>query len=287
MKEVKKEVLKNIFKERPKDSRKYDFGLLLVIGGSDFYSGSPALSALSAFRAGVDMVRVIAPKRAADIVASFTPDLASYPLPGSYLSQDDLPTLLSMTEAARVSSKGGEAVVIGGGMGRTETTQKVILDYLSRIEIPAVIDADGIHAVSLKPEIISGKPFLLTPHSHEFFVLTGKNIDKASLEEKITAVRDEAAKLKTVILLKGEVDIISDGKEVSLNRTGSPLMTKGGMGDTLAGISGAMLARGIGVYQSAEASAYINGIAGEIAIKKYGESVMTTDLINAISEALK
>lgn len=73
MQEVDKNILKNIYKARPRDTKKYDFGLLLVIGGSEFYSGSPALSALSAFKTGVDMVRVIAPKRAADIIASFPP----------------------------------------------------------------------------------------------------------------------------------------------------------------------------------------------------------------------
>ena len=77
--EVTKDILKKVYQPRPATMtvRKYDYGLLLVIGGSEFYSGSPALSSLAAFKAGVDMVRVIAPKRAADIVASFSPILAS------------------------------------------------------------------------------------------------------------------------------------------------------------------------------------------------------------------
>lgn len=287
MKEIKEDILKEIYKERPKDVKKYDYGLLLVIGGSQFYSGSPALSALSAFRAGVDMARIIAPKRAADIVASFMPDFAAYSLPGTHLTEEHLQTILSMTESARVVSKGGEAVIIGGGMGRTEATQKAIVEYLSQISIPVVIDADGIHAIASKSEIISGKPFLITPHGYEFFVLTGRDVNKMPLEEKVSAVKEEAERLKTTILLKGEIDIISNGTEVSINRTGSPLMTKGGMGDTLAGIAGAILARGNDIFKTAEAAAYINGTAGEIAINKYGESVMATDLINAIPEAIK
>ena len=90
--EVTKDILKNIYKERPRDSKKYDFGLLIVIGGSDFYSGSPALSALAAFKTGVDMVRIIAPKRAADIIASFSPNLAAYPLEGKWLERKHLAT---------------------------------------------------------------------------------------------------------------------------------------------------------------------------------------------------
>jgi NAD(P)H-hydrate epimerase len=284
---VTKEILKNIYKPRPEDSKKYDFGLLLVIGGGEFYSGSPALSALAAFRSGVDMVRIIAPKRAADIIASFSPNLAAYPLKGDWLTREHLATLLTMTESAKIVSYGKTAVVIGGGMGRSEETQEAILEYLSQVEVPVVIDADAIHAVGKKPAVISGKPFLLTPHTYEFFVLTGKEVQKLPLEEKIKIVQEEASRLQTTILLKGATDIISDGKEVVLNKTGSSLMTVGGMGDTLAGITGALIARGIDPFRAAQAAAFINGLAGEIAGKKLGESLTATDLIEAISEVIK
>ena len=161
--EVTKNILKDIYKPRPADSKKYDFGLLLVIGGSDFYSGSPALSAMAAFRSGVDMVRIIAPKRAADIIASFSPNLAAYPLEGKWLIKEHLATLISMTESAKVVSGGNTAVVIGGGMGRTEETQEAILEYLSQTQVPVVIDADAIHALGKKSEIILGNNFLITP----------------------------------------------------------------------------------------------------------------------------
>jgi len=286
MLEVTKNIVKNIYKERPKDSKKYDFGLLIVIGGSDFYSGSPALSALAAFKSGVDMVRMIAPKRAADIIASFSPNLAAYPLEGNWLERKHLATLISMTESAKAVSYGKTAVVIGGGMGRTEETQNAILEYLEEVSVPVVIDADAIHALGKKPGIISGKPFLVTPHTYEFFVLTGKEIYKLSDEEKIKAVQEEAARLQTTILLKGAIDIISDGKEVALNKTGTPLMIVGGTGDTLAGVAGALVARRIDPFTAAQAAAFINGLAGEFAGKKLGESMTATDLIEEIPNVL-
>jgi len=284
---INRNILKNIYKKRPPDVKKYDYGLLLVIGGSDFYSGSPALSALSAFKAGVDMVRIIAPKRAADIIAGFLPDLAAYPLEGKWLEKKHLSTLVSMTESAKAAAHGKTAVVIGGGLGRSEETQETILEYLSQVSVPAVIDADGIYALSKNPKIISGKPFLITPHLYEFFVLTGKNVSQFSLDEKIKTVQEEAKRLETTILLKGAVDIISDGKEVALNKTGSGFMTKGGMGDTLAGIAGAFLTRGVTPFETGQTAAYINGMAGELAAKKLGESVMASDLIEAIPEVIK
>jgi len=284
--EVTKDILKNVYKERPRDSKKYDFGLLLVIGGSDFYSGSPALSAMAAFKTGVDMVRIIAPKRAADIIASFSPNLAAYPLEGKWLERKHLATLIAMTESAKVVAHGKTAVVIGGGMGRSEETQKAILEYLAKVQVPVVIDADAIHALGEKPELISGRNFLITPHTYEFFVLTGKEVYKLPEEEKIKIVFQEAARLQTTILLKGAIDIISDGKEVALNRTGCPYLTVGGTGDTLSGIAGVLLARGINVFEASCAAAYINGLAGELASKKLGESLTATDLINEISNVL-
>jgi len=285
--EVTKTILKNIYKKRPSDVRKYDYGLLLVIGGSEFYSGSPALSALAAFKSGVDMVRIIAPKRAADIIASFTPDLAAYPLEGDWLKKDHLATLLTLTESAKAVSRGKAAVVIGGGMGRSEETQEAILEYLSQVSLPVVIDADAIHALGGNPEIIKGKPFLVTPHTYEFFVLTKKEIYQLPEEEKIKMVFQEAARLQTTILLKGPIDIISNGKEVALNKTGSPYLTAGGCGDTLAGICGALMARGVDPFTTGQAGAYINGLAGELAAKKLGEGMMAMDLIEAIPEVIK
>ena len=284
--EVSKDILKNFYKPRPADSRKYDFGLLVIIGGSDFYSGSPALEAMAAFRAGVDMIRVLAPKRAADIIASFSPNLAAYPLDGKWLDKSHLATLIAMTESAKIVARGNAAVVIGGGLGRTKETQEAICEYLSSVSLPVVIDADAIYAVAQRPDIFMGKNFLFTPHSYEFFALTGKEAVGKSDQERIKMTQEEVMRLKTTILLKGRIDVISDGKEVAVNKTGNPYMTKGGCGDTLAGICGALMARGISPFLAAQAGAYINGKAGELASEKKKEGLLATDLTEAIPEAI-
>ena len=286
--QVNKEILKDIYKERKKGDyhRKYDFGLLLVIGGSEFYSGSPALSAMAAFKSGVDMVNVIAPKRAADIIASFSPDIAAYPLDGKWLEKKHLATLIAMTESAKTVSRGNVAVVIGGGMGRTKETQDVILEYLERVSVPVVIDADAIHALGKNPEIAKGKTFLITPHAFEFFVLTKKEIYELPYEEKTEIVKKEAERLQTTILLKEKPDIISDGKEIALNKSGSPYMSVGGTGDMLAGICGALLARKIEPFIAAQAAAYISGKAGEVVAQRMKEGLLATEIIKAIPEVL-
>jgi len=287
MQKITKEILKKVYTPRKPGSRKYDHGLLLVVGGGEFYTGSPALSAMAAFRAGVDMAQVLAPERAADIIAGFSPNLAALPFKGKRFDAEDLPTLNKMTQAAKIVAKEKTAVVIGGGLGRSEDTKQTVLDYLRDLNIKSVIDADGIHAVASDTAVISDKPCILTPHAFEFYVLTQQRIDDLELEEKAGVVKTVAARLGCVIALKGQKDIISDGKDVAINETGSPSLTVGGTGDTLAGIAGALLAMGIEPFLAAQAATFINGKAGEIAARQFGVGLLATDLIKAIPQVIK
>lgn len=284
--EITAEILSDIYKERSPESRKYDFGLVIIIGGSDFYSGSPALSAMAAFRAGADMVRIIAPKRAADIVASFNPNMAAYPLEGKHLTKEHLPILLSMTEAAKVVARDNISVVLGGGIGRSEEAQKVVLEYLSKVSVPVVIDADAIASIRGNEDVLKGKECIITPHYNEFFRLTDRDVYDLSLDEKIKVVKEEAGRIGATILLKGRVDIISNGDDVAVNRVGSPYLTVGGCGDTLAGITGALVARRTPIIKAASAAAYINSKAGSLAADEMKDSLVATDLIEVISKVI-
>jgi len=278
MEEITKEILKEVYRPRDPDAQKYDFGHLLVIGGSKLYSGSPALNALAAYRAGVDLVTVVAPQRVADIVASFSPNLITYPLDGDYFEPKHLPEIRKLLENK-------SAVVIGGGMGREPKTFSTIVEILKLVGVPVVVDADAIHAVAKNKEILAGADFVLTPHLYEFYILTGVRLSK-NLDERIKAVQKAAAELKTTILLKGRVDVISDGERVALDRAGSPYLTVGGTGDTLAGILGSLLAQGNDVWASSCAAAYINSLAGQYAADEFGPAVLATDLIDYIPEVI-
>src|SRR2546429_3242441 len=76
--------LKDFYSSRSNDARKGDFGRVIVCGGSDRYAGCLALSSLAALRAGADLTIVVAPKRAADIVAGYSSDLITVPCDLSY-----------------------------------------------------------------------------------------------------------------------------------------------------------------------------------------------------------
>ena len=276
MVEVIKE-LKNIYK-RKKDVHKYDFGSLLIIGGSNIYSGSPAFNALAALRSGVDLVEICAPERSANIIASFSPDLITYPLKGNFLKRGHLKQIYKIL-------KNKTGFVIGGGLGREKETFKAVQKFLSETKLPGVIDADAIYAVAEKKDIIKRRKFVITPHSFEFYILSDEPVSE-DLEERKKQVKKVAKELKTIILLKGNIDIISDGEQVYLNKTGTPFMTKGGTGDILAGIAGSLLARKIEPFESACCAAYINGKSGEIAGIKFGEGLLASDLLEEIPKVI-
>ncbi len=266
---------RKIYTPRPPWSHKGDYGRLLVVGGSALYSGSPIFNALAAYRAGCDLVKIAAPEKAAAAIKSYMPDLIAYPLKGDSFSVKHVKAVLSM-------QKESDAMVIGCGLGRNRKTLAAIRSIIRKTKIPSVLDADALHAVDFK----LNKNFILTPHSHEFYVLSKKKVD-AGIKQRTAAVKNLAAKLDCIVLLKGHIDVISDGSRLALNNTGSAFMTKGGFGDTLAGICGALLARGVRPFEAACAAAWINGKAGDLAAKRLGESVMASDLIRKIPDAIR
>ncbi|MCX7778954.1 MAG: NAD(P)H-hydrate dehydratase [Patescibacteria group bacterium] len=273
-----KNLLKKIYLPRKPWTHKGEHGYVLIVAGSKRYSGSPVFNALSALRAGADLITIIGPKRAMDIAATFAPDLICYPLEGDFLELAHTPEIIKM-------SQNFNSLVIGGGLGRNKKTLKAIQEIITRTNLPMVIDADAIYAVAQEMVILKNKKAVITPHLREFKILTNEKV-LPNVDDRREKVERWAKKLGLTILLKGHVDIISDGRETVFNRTGSVFMTKGGFGDTLAGICGAILARGFSPFESACAAAYINGKAGELAAKKYGESVLASDIFEFIPKVI-
>ncbi|HBH46673.1 MAG: NAD(P)H-hydrate dehydratase [Candidatus Jacksonbacteria bacterium RIFOXYC2_FULL_44_29] len=286
-------LLHQIFTPRPAISRKYDYGHLLIIAGSKFYPGASGLASLAALRSGVDVVTLAAPKRAADIAAGFSPALITYSLAGDFLMERHFDEILTLL-------KGKNAIALGPGLGREEETLEIVRQIVKSTDLPTVIDADAIYAFGKKQDTRNKKQTIFTPHAREFKALTDIDVTALEINAKTEVVKKTAKKLGAVILLKGPTDIISDGTEVYLNKTGSPYMTSGGTGDVLCGMVGALAARlhaqaiynGQTVdlakisYTAACAGAYLSGKAGELAAKKYKDSLIATDVIEEIRRVI-
>ncbi len=261
------------FQKRPVLSHKGDAGRVLVIGGGA-YSGAPALAALGALRAGADIVTVAAPRNVAGIIASFSPNLIVRPLSSDRLVGDDIPTISELI-------KKHDVVVMGMGLGSAEETLSAVKKIIPLCR-KAVIDADA-----LSPQIlpISNKNVIITPHTGEMKRVSGVDVP-GDEKEKIDFIRNFAESNEITVLLKGAVDIISDGAEVRANRTGNAGMTVGGTGDVLAGLTGALFAKHE-AFEAACAGAFINGAAGDMAFAEFGYGLLATDVIDYIPKVMK
>jgi hydroxyethylthiazole kinase-like uncharacterized protein yjeF len=265
--------MKPALKPRNPGSRKGDNGRLLVIGGSSRYYGAPALVSLAAMRTGVDLVYTVVPEKIAPTVASYSPDLIVWGYEGDELNEKAMHLLEELASKT-------DALVIRNGLTKSPgaiKTAQLILDFLRK---PVVIDADPIGLVKVKR-----KNVIFTPHEGEFLRLTGKKAP-SKIEERARLVKSEAKRLGAIILLKGPVDVISDGEQVYLNKTGNSAMTCGGTGDALAGIVGGLLSQKYSQFEAACLGARINGLAGDIAFKKLGYSMRASDLIGFIGDAM-
>lgn len=285
--------LSQFFPPRPEESRKGDFGRVLVVGGSERYAGAPAFNALAALRCGADLVTVLAPRRAADIVASYGPDLITHPCEGDFPELADVEELLPYADA----------VVIGGGIERSSKAHRALRAILGALRKPMVVDAEGLRALAGDKGLVRGKVALLTPHGGEYQAMTGREWPKDE-KHREEACRVAAEELGATVIVKGRREVISDGKRLARDEAGSPYLTKGGYGDLIAGAAGAMLARGQArsrseggsrgpqdaactPFDAARFAAFVVGRAGELASAELGESTLASDALAQIPRVLR
>jgi hydroxyethylthiazole kinase-like uncharacterized protein yjeF len=263
-------------KPRTARAHKGDFGRLLVVGGSEVFSGAPALVSLAALRTGVDIVYLAAPAKTAYAVSSMSPDLITLKLKGDHLSEGNVAALQPYLETV-------DAVVMGPGLGLNAETREFVKACVSAVESagkPLLLDADGLKAFAdfKRPLKV---PLVLTPHAGEYEILTGRKLPERR-EERVAEVQQTAKELNAVILVKGEVDVVCDGKRVKLNFTGNPGMTVGGTGDVLSGVVGALLAQKADAFEAAVAGAFVNGAAGDFVAGEKGFHFVASDLLEWI-----
>jgi len=267
-----------MLRRRESGEHKGDSGKILVIGGGP-YSGAPALASLSALKAGADLVTVAVPEPVAEIVASYSPNLIVRKLSSNVLCPEDLSILMD-------SINSHDVVVMGMGLGRAAETLEAVRKILPFCR-KAVLDADALSALSgaIFESLAGNCELIVTPHAGEFARL--RNIETPeNLESRIKAVREFSEEKGVVTLLKGKIDIISDGKQTLLNRTGNPGMTVGGTGDVLAGLTGSLFSRNP-AFLAAACAAHINGAAGDLAFEKAGNGLLATDVLEKIPEIIK
>ena len=245
-------------------SHKGQNGRVLAIGGSGDYVGAIALAGLAALRSGVDIVVVAAPEKTAWAVNCLSPDLITKKFSGKYFTQKHAGDIIKL-------SKSFDVVLIGNGLGLRNETKEFVRKVVKSVKCPLVIDADAIKALRIQ-DICNA---IITPHFGELEILLGNSkIGKNEIQKYVNG---------NVILLKGPTDTIISKSKVVFNKTGNAGMTKGGTGDVLAGLCAGYLAQSHDLFQSACNAAYINGMIGDILLKKKkGFTYLSSDMVGEI-----
>ncbi len=253
------------------DAHKGVNGEVLAIGGGTF-PGALEFAVRAAVRTGCDLVR------------AWTADGPPLP-PTVVLHRQEGPHLRpARPEELSPLLARASAVLIGPGLGREDDAIAAARQAFSlawEMGVPMVIDADGIAACA---DLLRAMPegdarILLTPHRGEARTLLAGPVH----DEAVHAF----ARRDRVVLLKGQVDLLSDGWRWQHNRRGNPRMAVGGTGDVLAGLAVGLMARGCSSFDAARLAVLWITTAADELWNEQGPCYDALDVIERLPATLR
>lgn len=278
---------------------KGQLGRVLVVGGSEDYTGAPYFAAHASALVGADMSHILCTGSAATVIKSYSPNLMVHP----YLHDENDKSALSSKIAPLLERM--HVVLIGPGLGRDDD----VLNQVSQIiglcaerNLPLVVDADGLFLIQKQPSLISNyhkHRSILTPNVVEF----GRLLKSTGIEnsgDTVTAAKTLAQKLGCSLLVKGEHDVITDGEKVISGSEQGSNRRVSGQGDTLSGSLSTFVAW-TEAYKSklwdAEpvdenllllaglGASTVTRRASKLAYEKHGRAMVTTDVNGLVGES--
>ncbi|GAA4331139.1 NAD(P)H-hydrate dehydratase [Flaviaesturariibacter amylovorans] len=265
------------FRPRPRFAHKGSFGHLLLAAGARGKMGAALLAATAAARGGAGLLSCHIP-RCGELVLQTA-------LPEAMLATDACEDFLTELPA---DMDRYDVVAIGPGIGTSDPVAELLERYLQHSPGPMVLDADALNILAQHPYWLLRLPpgSILTPHPKEFDRLFGTH---TSDFDRIRTALDQAAALKSAVLLKGHHTFVAlpDGTG-AFNSTGNPGMARGGSGDVLTGLLGALLAQGYSAADAALLGVYLHGAAGDsAAAAASAEAMLPSDLILHLGNAFR
>lgn len=253
---------------RRPDSHKGTYGHVLIVAGSCGMGGAAQLAARGALRGGAGLVTVAVPESMADSFLPSLPEAMTLPLPevGRGILAD------SACDPILEKLPGKSVVAIGPGLSRHPDTERLVLGLVPRLELPAVIDADGLAAVASSPSVLldARSDVILTPHPGELGRLMGRSAAEVQ-ENRVGFAREFAKKYGVTLVLKGAHSLVATPSgAVHFNLSGNAGMAAGGMGDVLTGLIGALVAQGSAPREGALLGVHLHGLAGDRASVNLG-----------------
>lgn len=273
----------SLLPRRARASSKHDYGRLLIVGGSVGYSGAPTLASRAAVRGGAGLVHLAVPRDIYLVAAMKNDEAMTMPVDcdeNGVISAGAIPALMDILPRCDV-------LAMGPGLGRSRGVAELVRTLALECEAQVVLDADALWALSqLEPDFLSrlGKPAVLTPHEGEFVRHLGGELAPS----REAAAERYAREHGCIMVLKGANTVVAfpDGKTY-VNHSGNPGLARGGSGDALTGIMGALLCQ-FPADKAVPLAVYLHGLAGDIAAGEKGEYGMTiTDVIDALPQAMK
>ncbi len=280
-----------VIPKREPASHKGDYGHVVLAAGSVGMTGAAGLAAEAAVRSGAGLVTLLCPEGVWSVLASQLVEVMVRPV-GPEGASGWMSGFASEVErfVEGVSARGGKAVLaVGPGMGRGREPAYCVKRLVEALDLPLVLDADGVVAFEGQAEEISkrGAPTVLTPHPGEAARLVGK-FDGRDDGARLEAARKLVEKTGAVVVLKGHRTVVADPERLEINETGNPGMATGGAGDVLTGVIAGLLAIGLGPYDAARLGAHVHGLAGDIAAEEIGQtSLAAGDVLRHLPAAFK
>lgn len=262
--------------ERNDFAHKGTMGNALLIAGSRGMAGASILASRACLRSGAGKVTALTPLCNLDIMQIAVPEAVCLVDRENYYSE-------------AVDADNYQAVGIGPGLGKDESSALALMSQLQQTSCPIVLDADALNMLGAHGSWIQQLPdnVIMTPHPREFDRMTGKRAP--SDYDRLMMAHDMAQDLCAYIILKGHHSALClpEGK-IIFNSTGNSGMATAGSGDVLTGIITALLARGYSRKNACLMGMYLHGLAGDIAAERVGkESLMASDIVECLPEAFK
>jgi ADP-dependent NAD(P)H-hydrate dehydratase len=277
--DITTKLIKKLMVPRLESSKKGDNGIVLVAGGSRNYHGAPILASMAALRCGTDLVYTTVPRSNILVTRSASPNIIALPLP------DDKLTVGSANRLVAMIPKRADSAAIGMGMSIARPEALVALvRQLKSDGTKLLLDASSLIPEALKE--ISGTNTIITPHAGEFKRIFSGEDAGTTEKERISNVHRLAKQYGITIILKGWIDVISDGEHVVINKMHNCAMTVGGTGDVLSGLTAGFLTKSR-PFDASILGVYFNGVAGNLAYDQMGLHMLATDLIEALPDAIK
>lgn len=269
---------------RPSAANKYDFGHVLIIGGSPGAIGAPLLAAMAAMRIGAGLVTIAARSDVVDKLEERVLEVMTLRLPAN--DKSAVRILKKFCDAKKVT-----AIAIGSGLLSPDTSPALRL--LSELTVPVILDAGAltIFRNNLKTLADLGKKnssIVATPHDGEYQQLTGSSLPaEGDKRKKIAAAF--AVNNHLTLVAKGHHTLVAHPDGAIYKETnGNPGIAKAGTGDVLTGMIAGLLAQGIVVNEATEMGVHLHALAGDMAAKKETQAgIIASDIIEAIPSALK